>query len=263
MKSNVWTAPIKLFWIAVFAGVITLSMCRSASAQKVYEDVILLQTAEVLRGEITENNSPGDVTILLNDSTVRVVPRAEIVKILREVKRNFNQKETRAARDEKQEGNVAFTGLLQVGFGTKVDAQEFRHLRANFIAGIRAGRAFSLGIGAGVRAFTQTYGTAVPLFMDVRISSQNPKVAPILAVGAGTIFHQDADWENNGGLFYFEGGVRLGAPPGVGFIITLGFERFTALSDLERRQGGFLGLPYFARRAEVINAFTVNLAISF
>lgn len=74
MGDSEQTTRVKMLLKLIFAGAITFAMGSSLQGQKVYEDVILLQTAEVVRGKITENVPPDDVVILLDDSTVRVIP---------------------------------------------------------------------------------------------------------------------------------------------------------------------------------------------
>lgn len=148
-----------------------------------------------------------------------------------------------------------------MGFGTPLSEEGLKHIRANFIAGMRVGGAFSFGVGTGLRAFTDQNEWAVPLFFDLRFSSQNPGWAPIFAVGAGTVFHPVADWDRKGTHFYFEGGVRLGEPRGVAILLTAGYEQFASLGPLERRVGSF-GF-FTSRPLDVVSAFTINFALVF
>lgn len=249
--------------LLVFGGL------QMASAQQEYEDVILLQSAEVLRGQISENVPGGDVSIVLRDGTLRVVPRVEIVKILREPKRISKKvPDTPVATDtpkstelSSRNGNTSYQGFLGLGFGLIPAEEEYKNvIKLNFINGISLGEGFSIGVGTGARIIPSQDLAAIPLFGDIRLSLPRMKVAPMVAFGAGTLFHPRLDWNLEGRLVYFEMGLRFNGSGKSGVILSVSYENFTVAEPFTRRSFLF---SFETFRPKEISAISLNLAFAF
>ncbi len=238
MKDRPTPSLRKLFLRAAFVAIIALLLSPTAKAQTEYEDVILLKTAEVLRGQITDSIPQKSVTILLKDSISRVVPYEEIARILKEKKRG--------SRKSKGSGNIDdskgfyYGGLFCVGFGADFnEVSEESFLKVNFIQGITNRKSVSFGVGVGLRVLLNQDITVIPLFGDLRLSIPNMNVSPIVGLGLGTVLQSSNQGVTSNDLFaYGEIGIRIGgsAP---WLALTVGYEQFSATSS------GTVAVPTF------------------
>jgi hypothetical protein len=234
------------------------------SAQTVYEDVILLKTSEVLRGKITDSIPRESVTILLRDSVSRKVLYADVERILKEPKRiGKSEIESRQTSKDMQGNNpVHYQGIISGGYGVTLSENGLDFFKVNMIHGIGFGGMASFGLGVGLRLLSTQEVSAVPVFLDVRFAVLSGAVSPVFAVGVGNTFQNEDKWQNSGGIFYGEVGVRFRKQYKGGVMITLGYESFEVILPREGRYNLFN--PNSQRRPDgQINAWSLNLGFTF
>ncbi len=235
-----------------------------AKAQSKYWDVILLKSAEVVRGNITDSIPGESVTILAGDSLSRVIPSQEIVLIKKEIRRSFYTKKSELSKENTQSVHgIYYQGILSGGFGRATEGPS--GIKVNFINGIGIENHASIGLGIGAR-FPNDESVIVPVFLDMRARILNTKVSPAVGFGIGGCFQPDQDWENSGQIFFIEAGIHVNGVKHTGVMITVGYETYEIFQKLTSvssfsSNGGLYISP--SRRRQTVQSITLNFSLMF
>lgn len=240
---------------------ITLVSTHSATAQPTYWDVIMLKSAEVIRGTITENIPDTSVTILAGDTLSRIILWEEIELITTEIKRSAYKKPVKKPKDYTSRPNSAhYQGYLAAGAGIAPDDGNF--IKISFINGIGFAQAVSFGFGIGFRAeHGNESGGAIPLFGDLRARILKTKIAPVIAVGAGTSLMPHKDSWATGEMMYAEAGISIKKEGNTSFMVTIGWEMVDVFEKVTTR--GYFGGSSESLNRKEISGITINVAVGF
>ncbi len=247
-----------LIWIIGF-----LLSSGPLSAQTTYEDVILLKSAEVLRGTITDSVPGEQVTILLNDSLSRTVSYVDISRILKEPKRisKAEMETVRESKERRLDNAVYYQGIVSGGYGSGYEEDRLSFFKLNMIHGVGFHRRASFGPGAGLRILLEEDITVVPVFFDVRFAILSGDISPVLVFGVGNTFQKVNTMQDAGSIVYGEIGIRLLGQGKGGLMLTLGYENFGVILA---PPGSFNPYNYSSqRRFKQISSITLNFAFVF
>lgn len=206
MKTNrIFKQVLSLRTLAICCLALTLNY---ASAQSNVWDVIMLKSAEVVRGTITDSIPGTSVTILAGDSLSRTISRKDIQLISTEVKRKiYTQKSKSSKENDGPPKNIYYQGILSAGYGMRKEGDNA--IKVNFINGIGSHENFSIGLGVGLRIALDESLAVIPLFVDVRIRPMTTKISPLLGLGGGWGFQLDRNFEGTGQIGYLEAGISI------------------------------------------------------
>lgn len=242
---------------------------NTAFTQSNHWDVILLKSAEVVRGTITDSIAGESVTILAGDSLSRTIPKANIHLISSEVKRTIYTSKKNDTQKGRADSSAYYQGVLSGGFGIGLDNPSA--VRLNFINGFGASELWSLGAGIGLRMPLEREVAVIPLFLDLRIRFSRNHIAPIMVVGMGSCFQPSQEWNNTGPIAIAEAGVSIKKTGKSSVMITVGFESYTVQNPVESRVtlSSSYGSPIPvisvspSFESERIQTITLNLAVAF
>lgn len=180
------------------------------------EDVILMKTAEVIRGEIVESDDEKAVWIRVDDGTVRKVPKDEIEEVLR-LKKLPRSRAPVGGGDILSGDDVGalkkknLLTIIGIGIGYGPDDDESLTAKFNLVFGYDILGMGSIGVGAGVRAVPQRESLILPLYLDLRTAFLKSKVSPYMGVagGAAWLLNQDAGNDAGDVFIHAEVGVRF------------------------------------------------------
>jgi len=242
---------INIYVIAVLAFV-----CLNAklSAQSEMEDVLLLKTAEVIRGEIQKNVKEEYVEILVRDSLLRI-EWEDIHLITEEIKRNRTRTEKKPTRRFKEQTGGRFGFIIEPSyFMTFNKGSNFSSLGIGVVPHYRLSQSFLIGLATGFRNPLGTERFLVPLLLDIRVRGKS-RIAPIGAGSVGCMFIHDRYLATLGFSFNFKAGLSIGGKQGRSFDILVGFDN--SVQRYERQRASSLG-PAF--RDEALNSLSFSLA---
>ncbi len=245
--------------LALFALILSAKQVR---AQSNYWDVIMLKSAEVVRGTITDSIPAESVTILAGDSLSRTIPHEEIALITKEVKRYaFTKKEVIAKKSYSTERSAYYQGILSAGFGFPLS--ESSVFNVNFINGFGFSDVLSLGVGIGLRLPLAREEVIMPLFFDMRIRPMNTRVSPVFVLGLGGSFQPNLEWENTGPILMLKGGVSIKNSGKSSVMVTIGYENFDILNAPENRISNIYRGFGSSENRVTIRTLTLNFAVAF
>ena len=259
----------RILW--VFATRIVLACCllvaiNHASAQSEYWDVIMLESAEVIRGTITDSISEASVTILAGDSLSRIIPRADIRLITSEVRRSiYTQKSKDSSGDTGPDKSAYYQGIIGAGYGMR--KQGDNAVKINFINGIGSDENFSFGLGVGLRISLDESEVVIPLFVDLRIRPLPTRVSPVIGLGGGYGFQLGENFGSTGLLGHAELGISIKNQRKSFVMITIGYETFSIIRTkeepvkLDPRTWQYSG--GITTRKVAVRPVTLNLAFVF
>ena len=248
--------------LKILALFVLIFSAKQVCAQSNYWDVIMLKSAEVIRGTITDSIPAESVTILAGDSLSRTIPNEEITLITKEVRRYaFRKKEVTGKKSYSTERSAYYQGILSLGFG--IPLSESSVLNVNFINGFGFSDVLSMGVGIGLRLPLEREAVIIPLFFDLRLRPMNTRISPVFVLGLGGSFQPNLEWENTGPILMLKGGISIKNSGKSSVMITIGYENFDILNTEENRRGNiFTGFGSSESR-ETIRTLTLNFAVAF
>lgn len=242
---------------------------NTAFAQTNYWDVILLNSAEVVRGTITDSIPGESVTILAGDSLSRTIPKADIHLMSREVRRIVYTRKKNQTQKGRTDSSAYYQGVISGGFGIGMDNPS--GVRLNFINGFGSNELWSLGAGVGLRMPLEREVAVIPLFLDLRIRFSRNHISPIMVLGVGPCFQPSQEWDNTGPVAIAEAGISIKKSGKSSVLLTVGIESYDVLNPVESRvslssnYGSPIPVinvsPSF--KHENIQTLTLNLAVAF
>jgi hypothetical protein len=241
---------------------------KKSKSTILYEDVILLSDAQVLRGIITDSIPGESVTIRLHNDSINNVSRDDIVKILRERRRNYPKAEVDDQNDKSGPANTKTggpVGIIELGYGNGRDNDPNNSFRLNGIIAANMQGVASLGAGLGMRYASQDDALALPLFIDFRLSPLKGRTSPFIAFSMGSSIQtaEGADFFS-GTMIHVQGGIELAKTGKSGIMLSIGYEEF----DIHRIETAQSNIPFgvFSSerlRAHTIQTLTFNVAFKF
>lgn len=251
-------------------GVIVM-LATTAMAQQEdgdMEDVLLLKTAEVVRGDIVEQYVD-TIAIRLHNDSIRHVPTEEIERVLR-MKKTPRRHQTSAGQEaasypksaDDQE-HSGFAPIIGVGMGTNFDEDESTTFKVNIIFGFAVEGIASFGVGTGVRAVTEREALTVPLYFDLRSALLRSNVAPYIAAGGGMgwLVNQKVYNNENASFAYVHLGVRFKKAGRTAAHIGLSYEMVPTYVEVDTDRSG--RVPGFSAQRDELGVYGLELAISF
>ncbi len=251
---------LKPFFVALICTM--LFTAQNTYGQKKFWDVIMLNSAEVVRGTITDSISENSLTILAGDTLSRIIPRSSIALITKEVMRlkRVEQSNNQSEKNIPGQG-IYYQGILTAGFGLGIGVEKVNGIKANFINGIGFSNIISFGAGIGIRLPLQRDVAVVPLFFDMRIRPLNTRISPFFAMGIGSCFQPDLNWDQTGTILNIEGGISIKNTGKSAVMLTIGYESYEIINT--SGNGGFNGFSFTSKRRETIGMATLNFGVAF
>lgn len=158
-----------------------------------------------------------------------------------------------------KDGPVYFQGFVDVGYSSAMSERNASALRLNFLFG--AGFNDWLFIGAGPAMRMSRGLRTFPLFADIRIGNLTRKYAFFFAAGGGVTVGSKFGLEYNGPAGHAEIGLRVNNARKGGFIISFGFETYSAYITQEVNSIYISDLYRYSLRD--IQAVTMGIGFSF
>lgn len=228
----------KLLAFALFALITTMSFAQS----DLYQDVVYLKNGSIIRGVIIEQTPNKSIKIKTVDNNVFVYQMGEIEKMAKEVdQRGKLQQRRNLQQGEAFNLETGYKGIVELGYQIGVGDFGMDRIKLNIINGYQVNQNFSIGIGTGLRYYTDAESLLVPIFADFRGNLiLDSKISPYLSLGLGYSF--DAT-DSFGGV-----GFLLNPTVGVSFMVSdksamnigLGYEMQKISDDyLSINTGGF------------------------
>ncbi len=206
------------------------SIGNTLKAQK-YQDVILMKTAKVLRGTITDSVPGETVTIALYDSIFVTVQRPDIHLITKELYRPTRQevekKKTERTRQKNDEN--LYRAVLEAGYGFPIGLEDYRQFKLSVFNGVGLEDTFFMGVSVGLRLIPEVDATIIPITFDLKIIPLKSKYSPVLAFGGGLSLQPNQMWETASPVLRGELGVRIGGGTSSAIILGLGYEEYDVI----------------------------------
>jgi hypothetical protein len=237
-----------------------LAISTAAFAQQYQRDVVHLRNGSIIRGVIIEQVPNQSLRIETADGSVFVYSFDEIERITRETAAQMSRNTVRSRSNERIRG---YMGIAEASFGIGVGDDSENSFGIAMINGYRFNPHFSIGLGVGLKRYTNSELVTVPLFFDLRTVFTKNDIAPFAAFTAGvqpTLFekgHQTVGYIMDGRLsFGFQAGVRYRLPDTrMGLNLSIGYE--------QQHFDIYYPNPVNVYDATSFGSFCIKLAISF
>lgn len=151
-------------------------------AQRNLEDVVYLKNGSIIRGVVVELLPTQTVKIETVDRNVFVFQMAEVEKIIKEPRHG----QTKVAVNNASE--TRFKGIVEFGYENKIGDFGLDRVKLNLIGARQINSYTSIGLGAGIRHYTNDDVTLVPVFADFRGYFTNNNILPYVALQVGYSF---------------------------------------------------------------------------
>jgi sRNA-binding regulator protein Hfq len=221
-----------------------------AFAQQNYQDVVYLKNGSIIRGLIVEQVPNETIKIETMDKSVFVYKLDEIAKIAKEEKKGHTYSNTPL-----KTGSHA---IAEVGYGLKTGDYGLDVLKLNLIYSYRLDNNFSLGLGTGIRHYSEDgeSATLVPVFADFRANLVANNLMPYFGLGIGYSFDASDSFSGVG--------ILVNPTVGVGFKTQGSSILHVSLGLETQRLKGYLYDGYYMHRtAQTTKAISLNVGISF
>ncbi|MBX2973211.1 MAG: hypothetical protein KF797_08920 [Flavobacteriales bacterium] len=198
----------------LFALTTTLSF-----AQGNYQDVVYLKNGSIIRGVIIEQVPNKSIKIETADRNVFVFQMDEIEKLTKEPYQG------RARNDRNNTGpRSGYSGIVETGYQQGVGYYGSSRLKLNIINGYRFNPYLSMGLGVGMRYFTDPGDVLLPLFADFRVRFMDKTVTPYFSTGIGYSFDLGDGFTGAGFFLNPALGVAFKVSPKVALHVALDHE---------------------------------------
>lgn len=222
-----------------------------AFAQSNYQDVVYLKNGSVIRGIIVEQVPNQSIKIETADKSIFVYKMEEIEKLAKE------GRQSRALISEVKPG---YQGIVEVGYGIKTGDYGLNVLKFNIINGYRINNNFAVGLGTGIRHYTEggESATLIPIFADLRANITSKNIAPYVAFGIGYSFNASDSFSGIGLLINPTAGVGFKMKTRSILHVGLGYE-------MQRTKATYSDYynNYYYESSETTGAISLNVGISF
>ena len=185
-------------------------------AQSNYQDVVYLKNGSIIRGMIIEQIPNKSIKIETSDRSIFVYPMDEIEKLTKEL-------------DQSKRGNTTgsrsgYRGIVETGYQVGVGSYSNGRLKLNIVNGYQFSPYFSMGLGVGLRYYTDEEEALIPIFADFRANFMDNKVTPYFSLGAGYSFDPGNDLRGVGFLLNPAFGIKFNLSEKVGIHVGIDYE---------------------------------------
>jgi hypothetical protein len=202
----------KYLLLLLFALIATASL-----AQGDYQDVVYLKNGSVIRGIIIEQIPNKSIKIETYDSNIFVYKMDEIEKMTKEPYIGI----TNLSKNESsQQGYMGIVELAYEG-GTEYGLDR---VKIDIINGFQVNPYISIGLGCGIRDYTNTDIALVPVFGNWKVNFTNNKITPYLSLGIGYSFDATHNFKGVGFMLNSTIGVSFKISDKTALLVGLGCE---------------------------------------
>lgn len=228
----------RILAFALFALITTVAFAQSG----LYQDVVYLKNGSIIRGVIIEQTPNKSIKIQTADNNVFVYQMGEVEKMAKEVdQRGRLQQRRNLQQGEAFNLETGYKGIVELGYQIGVGDFGMDRIKLNIINGYQVNQNFSIGIGTGVRYYTDAESLLVPIFADFRGNLiLDSKISPYLSLGIGYSFDATDSFTGVGFLLNPTVGVSFMVSDKSAMNIGLGYEMQKISDDyLSINTGGF------------------------
>lgn len=190
-----------------------------ALGQSNYQDVVYLKNGSIIRGVIIEQVPNKSIKIETADRNVFFYPIDEIEKLTKEP---YPGKERSAHSNTGSQSG--YKGIVETGYQVGIGGYASGRLKLNIINGYQFNPHFSIGLGTGLRYYTDEGSTLVPLFADFRVNFMDNKVSPYFSLGTGYSFDASDGFAGVGVLLNPAIGVNFKPSDKIGIHVGIDYE---------------------------------------
>jgi hypothetical protein len=203
------------------------------SAQNGWQDVVYLKNGSKIKGMITEFVPNVSYTITTADGSIFVCNIGDIVKITKEqvisstVPAKPDSLRVIPAPLEypsSQEFTKGYRGIVELGYGLKSGKYGLDVTNFNFVNGYQLTEKMFVGVGTGIKYFTESEMTLIPLYADFKYSFLDQKVSPMFGFSAGFSFNPNNGFEGEGFLFNPSLGAQIKGKNKMRYNISLNYQ---------------------------------------
>jgi len=148
-----------------------------------YQEVVYLKNGSIIRGVIIEQVPNKSIKIQTADRNVFVYQMDEIEKLAKEP---YPGKSGSSLNSKGLQ--PGYKGIVELGYQIGTGDHGLDRLKLNIINGYQINPYFSLGLGTGLRYYSDAEAVLIPVFTDFRANFINNKVSPYLSLGVGYSF---------------------------------------------------------------------------
>lgn len=189
-------------------------------AQNNYQDVVFLKNGSIIRGLIIEQVPNKSIKIETQDKSVFVYQIDEIEKLTKEEVKRTNANRNNSSYDAK----IGYTGGIELGYQIGVGDFGMDRIKLDITNGYQIDPTISVGIGTGLRYYSDAEALLIPLFTYVRATLNSNDVTPYFSLGAGYTFDATDRFSGVGFLLNPSTGVRFLISDKSAVNIGLGYE---------------------------------------
>ena len=224
-------------------------------AQQNYQDVVYLKNGSVIRGMIIEQIPNQSIKIETMDKSIFVYKLEEVEKMTKEEKKS-------KAKYVAEPVETGYQAIIELGYGLKVGSYGLDVLKLNVINGYRINNNFAVGIGTGIRHYTEEgeSATFIPIFADFRGYLPMNKIAPYVALGIGYSFSPSHSFRGVGVIVNPSVGVGFKMQNNRVLHVGLGYEMQKAELSYDYYYNNY---NYYYSSNETIGAISLNVGITF
>lgn len=211
--------------ILLVLAIVLFGMTGTVSAQSL-EETVYLKNGSIVRGVIIEQIPNESVKLQTRDGNIFVYRMEEIQKIAKEQTENSYRPYTqtdnsyrpytqtnnsyyqRSSAVRRSASNIESGYFGSVNFGYEIGVGEgIDRIKFDVVNGYRILPEFSIGLGVGVKYYTDAELVTIPLYAHLRTDLLRQNVTPFIAFNVGYNISTDDFWK---------GGVLLEPSVGVG-----------------------------------------------
>ncbi|WLD25125.1 hypothetical protein NU10_07085 [Flavobacterium dauae] len=220
--------------------------------QSKYQDVVYLKNGSIIRGVIIEQIPNKTIKIETTDRSVFVYQMEEIDKFTKEAILENNSTYNNLGFKK------GYRGIVESGYEVGVGYSGIDRLKLNVINGYQINPYFFVGVGTGVRYYTDIDQVLIPIFADFRVNFIDNKFSPYLAFDIGYSFDATNDFLGEGLLLSPTVGVDFKISDNTTMNFGIGYE-------MQKLYFYYYGGKYFGSFSSYENsgALSFNVGISF
>ena len=225
-------------------------------AQSNYQDVVYLKNGSIIRGMIIEQVPNRSIKIETADRSVFVYQMEEIEKLTKEA--------SQGKGGNASGSSSGYRGIVETGYQFGVGDYGMSRLKLNVINGYQFNPYFSMGLGVGLRYYTEDEQALIPLFADFRVHFMDKKVSPYFSLGAGYSFNPGDGFAGAGFFLNPAIGVNFKPSAKIGIHVGVDYEmqRMNFLRYSYSYSSGYSHYNYY-ETSENMGAIGLTAGISF
>lgn len=206
----------KILAFVLFVLITTVSFAQSNN----YQDVVYLKNGSIIRGLIIEQIPNKSIKVQTADNNVFVYQIEEVEKMAKET----NQRRS-VSKGDVFHLEPGYKGLIELGYQIGSGDFGMDRIKLNIINGYQVNQNFSIGIGTGLRYYTDAEALLIPIFADFRGNiSLDSKISPYVSLGIGYSFDATNSFEGVGFLLNPTIGVSFKVSDKSAMNVGLGYE---------------------------------------